>query len=651
MEYTSEQLNYFRICYIAFNLVLEGLRDVFQQEWDFRYKTTPLGEWKDTPQNGRDFYNNETRRSRTKNTRYLATIQNGNTAEWDCSCLFYAILYSDSIGTTLSPTVNKEVDDIRQVRNDIAHITEAQLTDAEFQNYVVKVLAAFNSLKLPVIATDIEEVKNQTSFPTAEVRRLKMQADNFKAELRQERSKLKTKEEEVKTVSSDLQLTQSTLQTKQEEVETLTQEINSKVESFCNLTFKPSHEIIRRSNDVTRIMKKLEELENNSNGAVSTIYLSGNPGCGKSQIARQVGQEFFETKSRENEGLTFVATVNAETLETLADSYITLARQLRITEYTLTSLATSNEGDKETIKHLKRLISRKMKQFSNWLIIADNVADLSLVRSDLPPTASEEWGHRQVLITTQDSSSIPSNAPHTYRESLSEGMQPDDAVELLKLVSQISNQEEAEKVAEALEYQPLALASAACYVHTVVTNGSPHFNWANYLETFGWGEREATEEPLANQNSAYSKTMTTAIKMAIKRALESDEVLREGFCLFSLCASESLPIEAVVNFVKCRTTGQTEELIRAKLLKSSLITCSHGEDGVPSYLRVHNIVHEVLKTITVSVQSEVYRYGPVYIRGDENFSFFNRGRQKSVTYQWLGVRKVKKSYNPLQSAI
>ena len=59
MECTSEQLNYFRLCYIAFNLVPEGLRKVFKQEWKFLYMTTPLGEWKDIPQNGHDFYNNE----------------------------------------------------------------------------------------------------------------------------------------------------------------------------------------------------------------------------------------------------------------------------------------------------------------------------------------------------------------------------------------------------------------------------------------------------------------------------------------------------------------------------------------------------------------------------------------------------------------
>ena len=145
-----EQLNYFRACYIAFNLVPQGLRKVFKQEWDFLYKTTLFGEWKDISQNGGDFYNKESRKSHTKNARLLATIQRGNTAEWDCSCLFFAILYSDCIGSTLSPAVRKEVDDLRQVRNDIAHLNEVELTDAEFHNYVARVLAALNSLKLPI---------------------------------------------------------------------------------------------------------------------------------------------------------------------------------------------------------------------------------------------------------------------------------------------------------------------------------------------------------------------------------------------------------------------------------------------------------------------------------------------------------------------
>ena len=111
---------------------------------------------------------------------------------------------------------------------------------------------------------------------------MKVQADNLNADLQ-------TKEKEAYNLTSELQ-------SKKKEVETLTHEINSKIESFCILTSKPSHPIIRRVNDVTRILKKLDELQNESKGAISTVYLSGIPGCGKSQIARQVGQEIFDKR-------------------------------------------------------------------------------------------------------------------------------------------------------------------------------------------------------------------------------------------------------------------------------------------------------------------------------------------------------------------
>ena len=573
-----EQLNFFRACYISFNLVPQGLRKVFKQEWDLVYKTTPSGEWKDISQNGRDFYSKESGKSRTRNKRLLATIQSGNTTKWDCSCLVFAILNSDCIGSTLSPAVRNEVDVLRQVRNYIAHFNEAEITDTEFQKYVARVLAAFNALKLPI--KEVNDVKNQTDFPTAEVESLKMQADKLKA---------------------DLQLTQETLQSKQEEVEALTQEINSKVESFCTLTFKPSHKIIKRSSDVTRIMKKLDELYNESNGAISTIYLSGIPGCGKSQLARQLGQDIFDRRLHENDSLTFVATLNAETLDSLADSYSSLARHLGITEYFLTNLETSTKGKpREKIRRLKGVIYPKTKHFSNWLIIVDNVVDLSLVLRDLPPTGSEEWGHGQVLITTQDSSSIPVNAPLTYHESLSHGMHRDDAVNLLRQVSHLEDQNQTEEVAKVLEYQPLALAAAAYYVKTIVVTGSPNYLWKNYLDALSHGKRKVTEELLAKENIAYSKTTTTAIQMAIMRALESDEVLREVFYLFSLCASESLPMEVAVDFVKSRITGQSEELIKTKLLKASLLSCLKDKDDAYTFLRMHNIAHEVLKSVITS---------------------------------------------------
>ena len=166
MEYSPEELNFLGLIYIALNLVPDGLRKIFKQEWDFLYKTTNLGKWNDTPQNGRAFFNLESVGSHRRYPGYLAIIRDGNTAEWDYTCLFFAILFSDSIGTNLSPAVKKNIDDLRRICIDIVHCAEAKLSDAEFQHFTGKVIAAFSSLQLPI--TDIEAVKNRVHFTTAE---------------------------------------------------------------------------------------------------------------------------------------------------------------------------------------------------------------------------------------------------------------------------------------------------------------------------------------------------------------------------------------------------------------------------------------------------------------------------------------------------
>ena len=580
MEYSQEQLNYFRLCYVGFDLVPVGLRQIFKNEWDFLYKAPPFGEWKDTAKNGHDFYNNESKKGRKKNARYLTTIQSGNTAEWDSSCLFFAIMYSDSVGTTLSPAVRKEVDDIRRVRNEIAHITEGKLTDAELQTSVVRLLNAFTSLGLA--KTEIQEIKNQKTFPTKEVETFKRQVRDLQDELD------KTK--------CDLKETKSALVSAKEENKALTQEMSAKLQPFCFLASTPPHDIISRSHDIERITKKMEELSSGANGGVSTVYLSGNPGCGKSQIAREIGQQFFSERTGDVENLIFVATLNAESIETLAASYLTLGRHLRITEYALSGLESLKiEKPLEAVQQLHRLILLKVTKFTKWMIIADNVVDLRSVQGLLPQTGNKEWGHGQVLITTQDSTTIPHNAPHTYHESLSKGMRLDEAVELLEKVSQISDLEQAENVADFLDFQPLALAAAAFYVQTVISSGSSNYEWKEYLRDIStYSKRREVETVLANVSLAYATTTMAAVEMAIKRTVDSDKVLRHTFSFLSLCAHDNLPLEAVSKFVKAQTKDQPEELIKAKIVRSSLVLVHSEKGDERRYIRLHKIVYEAL---------------------------------------------------------
>ena len=625
MEYSQEQLNYFRLCYVGFDLVPVGLRQIFKKEWDFLYRTTTFGEWKDTAQNGLDFYKKESKKSRKKNARYLTTIQSGNTAEWDSSCLFFAILYSDSVGNTLSPAVQKEVDDIRLVRNEIAHITEAKLTDSTFQTSVDRVLNAFTSLGLAT--TEIQEIKNQKTFPTKEV-------ENFKKQVRDLQDELDQTKCDLKETKSALQSTEADLVSAKEANKALTQEMSAKLQPFCFLASTPPHDIIRRSHDIERITKKMEELSSGSNGGVSTVYLSGNPGCGKSQIAREIGQQFFSERMGDVENLIFVATLNAETIETLANSYMTLGRHLGITEYALSRLESLKiEKPLDAVQQLHRLILLKVTKFTKWMIIADNVVDLRSVQGLLPQTGNKEWGHGQVLITTQDSTTISHDTPHTYHESLSKGMRLDEAVELLEKVSQISDREQAENVAELLDFQPLALAAAAFYVQTVISSGSSNYEWKAYLRDIStYVQRHEIETVLANENLAYAKTTMAAVEMAIERAVDTDKVLRHTFSFLSLCAHYDLPLEAVSKFVKAQTKDQPEGLIKAKIVRSSLLLVHSEKGDERRYIRLHKTVYEalirgeVLKLTSEEINCNLAEAGKVFkslFQGnDEDYAIF-----------------------------
>ena len=208
MEYSKEQLNYFRICYVVTDAITEGLRIIFKQEWDNRYGATS-GEWKDEPRNGVDFKNKESARNQKRNAHLLTTMIGGNRAEWDCTMLFYAILFSDCI-YNLSPVVRSNVYALGKVRNESVRISKAFLSDLQFQYVIDRVDAAFQALGLSTVT--IQEIKNQTSFPTEELKNVLKMVDDPKQEL-----------------------------------QVLVDQLNSDISPFCVLPPKPSHEVISRN--------------------------------------------------------------------------------------------------------------------------------------------------------------------------------------------------------------------------------------------------------------------------------------------------------------------------------------------------------------------------------------------------------------------
>ncbi|XP_068752131.1 uncharacterized protein [Montipora capricornis] len=598
-EYTDEQLNYFRICFITTDVITEGLRTVFKQEWDNRYKAT-LGEWKDKPQNGLDFKKLESPRNLRKNAGLLTTMVNGNRAEWDCTMLFYAILYSDCIGRGLNAVVRSNVDDLRNFRNqDFAHLPQGHVKESEFQTAISKVAVAFQALGLSDLK--IQETRNQKSFPTDELEKVSQEVDHLKDELKEKERQLKEKGETLKETEQHRKVLEEQLQTEAPAV-------------FCILPPKPSHDVAERGHELAKIAHQLKQLKETNESRLTSLYISGNPGSGKSQLAGLAAKKFFDDKKQIAGKNAFVMTLNAQSLDSLLESYVSFSRNLKCSEYAVTS--TLNDKDLKTegkIANIKSLIRTKVELYSSWLLVVDNVVSLSGMNPHLPETGDTHWCKGQLLITSQDTSAIPSETSFSNHISVSKGMTPSDAISLLASLSGIADGETEKEVARALDYQPLALASAAIFVKQV-REASSNFDWKSYLEKLERGQRANTEDFLAMTNQSYPISMTTAISLAVDEAMSSDKVLNHAFGFISLCGEQPLNLDLVIKYIlnvenESHRNGldasADKDIIELRIRKSSLLLVEEDESGV--YVQVHQIVRNVTQTI-IKKYSEARRF-------------------------------------------
>ena len=603
--FSEEQLNYFRVCHVATDILPQALRFLFKQEWDNRYKTT-FGEWKDTPQNGLDFNNGESPANQRRNARLLATMVNGDRAQWDCTMLFYAILFSDSIHG-LSPLIKTNVDDLRKFRNeDFAHMTEGQLSNTDFSIIIGKVETAFRNLGLSTV--DIQTVSKQKSFPTDELQNVKTSNQKLTqdlqtkdAELQDKATELQEKDVELQEEKdklqekhAELQENKDRLKTTEEQRKVFEEQLQCKVEPFCVLPPRPPHVIASRDCHVDKVTQKLLKLRKANENTLSYCYISGNPGSGKSQLAGLVAEKYYKEASKETNAPSFVMTLNAENPEALLTSYLSLARKMHCPECTINTTENSKDLNNERkIAIIKDLIATKIHLYSSWLLVIDNVTNLAEMGHFFPKRGNEQWGKGQLLITTQDCTCIPSESSFTSHISLSKGMELADATCLLMELSGISGNEMEEQVAHALDYQPLALASAGVFVRKL-RNTNPAFGWKGYLEKLEKGKRELTEKELAKVNGIYPNSMTVATRVAVETVMASDQIMKHAFIFLAFCAPEPLRLDVLTTYVVNADESLDKEEVGIQIQGSSLLLIDN-ENNVN--IRLHKVVQDILKCL------------------------------------------------------
>ena len=532
----EEEQNYIYMDKIVNDIVCWGLRSVFEQEWNIRYQAS-LGAWDDTNASGQQLFHFEKTRSRPNKNVYQMAFQDGNTNHWDCSVLFDAILYSNSVGKAgLTPTIKSEVNNLREIRNEIKHIKAAKLTNHEFQNMTTLVENAFLSLGLSIY----------------EISRIKLERNRYR--------------------------------------------------SFQILPNKPMHEVVYRSEKVDQIKQDLKKLNSDNYGKLTYFYISGNPGSGKSQLARQVCEDIFTCLNWQPEA-TFIMTLDGRDLNGLLNSYEDFCLRVNCNESIIENIINSSKPNDVKIKDLRSQLSTRIKNWKRWWIVVDNVENLADISPLLPQTGDDVWDNGQIIVTTQNRTCIPVNNLFTKHVSLSCGMDEEECRQLLSSISKTDSSDPLlGEVAEKLDRQPLAMAAAAVYMKQVKEpNICPEFSWNDYLGKFKKRNTKSMEGRLLHQNFSYSYTMSTAVMLAVEKSAQKD-ILNYVFLLFSLISFEPMPLPLIVHFVQQQDKTLDEEDIYFAIRDCSLFLPVENADRK---IRVHRVVHEAIKLFCHSQPSKI----------------------------------------------
>lgn len=350
---------------------------------------------------------------------------------------------------------------------------------------------------------------------------------------------------------------------------------------------KPFHVTQRRGRELQKIKDTFSELRKSATvSTVTGIYVKGPPGCGKTQLARQFGKEFIEDcESRSEELPRIVATLHAQTPESLLESYKELHEKLEIPK------EREEQGSvRERIKGYADDIKNHLRETSSvWLLVVDNLTVNDPLREFWPtPEQDSSWGEGLVLVTTQDSELVPRSHAHAKVIALDSGMEEKDAMDLLRAISGMDVDEDAKEVAKVLGHYPLSLACAAVYVRQMREDRPfSKFSWKNYLSNLEEYFAYLDHSDYTHHNPCYPQSMLPAAEFAARRMAENNEVLRAAFVLLSYCSLQPVPLDTVADYVLRDAKARGDAKIRVpddvkvKVARCSLLIYPEtGERGI-----------------------------------------------------------------------
>ncbi|XP_022778324.1 uncharacterized protein LOC111319859, partial [Stylophora pistillata] len=365
---------------------------------------------------------------------------------------------------------------------------------------------------------------------------------------------------------------------------------------------KPFHVTRRRGREIQKVNKYFVELRRDvPTSTVIGLYIKGPPGCGKTQLARQVGEEFEQNTAPRGHFQNVpcvVATLQAQSPEAMLESYKKLHEKLEIPN------AHECQGSvRERIKSYMEDVKNYLRRTSSvWLLIVDNLTINDPMREFWPSPGQESpWGEGTVLVTTQDSELVPRSHVHAKSMPLDSGMEEEDAMELLRVISGMDVDEDAKKIARYqsfLGYFPLSLACAAVYVGQMREDRPlSKFSWKNYLSNLQKYYAYLDHSDFTHHNPCYPKTMLAAAEFAARRMAENNKVLRAAFVFLSYCSLQPVPLDTVADYVLREAKARVPDDVKLKVARCSLLVYPQtGERGI-EVVTLHQVMRMAFSQI------------------------------------------------------
>ena len=367
---------------------------------------------------------------------------------------------------------------------------------------------------------------------------------------------------------------------------------------------------MERTDTIGLIEEHFKELEgeiSQQSSFITTVVTEGDPGLGKSQIARQFGYKYFVYFAARRSPVV-VCTLHAGNLQDLCQSYLKLAEQLEVDISTIKGM----DSLQAKLEELVRDVGSKISKYPGWLVIVDNLMNWTdseegkeifryIPHSSNPRMNS--WGSGKVLITMQLRDKFKETKGNPLRVVRQEDLElklPAAKTLLTEVSGSAGKGKVLERIIKKLGYNILALISAAMY-KKLKTEEDPDYTWEDY-------SKKSFEQALRIQRDKkeYQQVSVAASLCLALGKLASKQVAKLAFVAIAFYDHKSVPKELIVQFVKAKIVDHDKrasdviiELEIGNLIEFPLISStrpsSSGEKKVIFY-NVHQFTHKVLRS-------------------------------------------------------